>query len=205
MNKRRALTLIETVLALAMVAGMGVAVLSAIGAAARTDAGARERRLAQTLVEDMIAEISAVPVARQTISGSDAILGIPITGTGESTSAPAVMEPAAIDPAVQSLITGSSIPSEGRLRFASVRDYADWVENPPRHRNGEPMEGFPAAWRRAVSVQGIHPLNLSPTGSSNPRAYFVRVEVTSHGRLLASREIIRTDAWDQITSREEDR
>lgn len=205
MISRRALTLIETVLALAMVAGMGVAVLSAISAAARTDAGARERRLAQTLVEDMIAEIMSVPVLPENGSGSAVLLGMPIGGSAQSQTPPAAIETNALDPTVQTLITGGAVPNVGRLRFAKVADYNNWSASPPQRRDGTSIPGYPANWRRTVRVQAMHSVYFTPVAIATPWAFIVQVEVTSNGRVLASGATIRTYGWDEVTSRREDR
>lgn len=199
MIRRPGLTLVEAVLSLVIVGTAGLAVLSVIGVAARTDTMARERQIAHALAEDMLAELLAVPVVREaTPSGSTySLLGIRIGGSSGTPVLPDEISPDALDDAVASLVSGSAPPNTGRLRFGAVADYHGWSANPPQHRDGTPMQGFDATWRRAVYVEAINPISLGSTGVPNPATtYQVHVVVLRGERMLAHVATLRSQAWD---------
>jgi len=144
-NARRALTLVEVVLATVVVGVMMAGALATVSASQRASRAQADQALAQLLAQDLLDEIMALPYA----DASDTAV---ISG-----------------PALTEVATGN------RSLFNDVNDYNGWSEAPPRRRDGTGIAGAdnlsrrvgvdfltPNAWTTpSVTDQGVARITVS--------------------------------------------
>lgn len=172
---RRAFTLIETVICAAIIAGLGVALLTSIGHATRGALVARERDTASSIASAMLADLFSTPHADDSASplvpDTVTVLGVTVLGVVR--------------------------PVPPREDLARLNDYNGRLESPPQDRAGNGLADL-SDWAVRVDIQHVSPATLGPAVSYTGLAR-VTINVAKGDRIMATRLIYRSSAWDTFT------
>ncbi|MCO6438801.1 MAG: hypothetical protein J5J06_17030 [Phycisphaerae bacterium] len=169
--RRRALSMVESVVSVALVSLLLVAALDALGASKTSQRLSAEKRLGTALAQDLLDEIMHVSYLS---SGSSAtkVLGIDL------------------DPIIA--LPGSCTPPV-RACFDELHDYIGWEESPPQQRDGTEMTEF-TGWSRTVNVEHIKIKDFNSIASMESGYMRVFVEARYEGRLIAKATALRVSA-----------
>jgi type II secretory pathway pseudopilin PulG len=119
-NARRALTLVEVILATVVIGVMMAGALATVSASQRASKAQADQALANLLAQDLLDEIMALPYAD------------------------------ASDTAVANGPTAAETLPGNRSLLNDVNDYKNWSESPPRQRDGTAITGAAALTRRVA-------------------------------------------------------
>lgn len=175
---RRALSLVEAVLSIAIVGGLLASVFSVVGASASRAAHAQQASLGAALARDLVAEIASMPCAPRSN-------GDPVSGFNLDVNLLGVQ-----------LTLGATEPaSTNRLAFNDVYDYHNWTSTPPTARDGNPIPGF-EGWTRKAQVVGVDPVTLQPR--ANTSCALITVTVLRGKKPVHTETIIRSTPADLL-------
>lgn len=162
----RAFTVIETVIAIAIVGGLLAASLSAVGGIARVRLLATERRQGLKLAEDMLREIAATVY-------EDPVGGMGSFGLGASESA-----------------------GPGRTLYNDVDDYTGLVENGCKDRDGVAVPDVFSGWTRTVTIKWVLPTSPDTASNTDTRLKRIWVTMTRRNRTVVELTALRSAACD---------
>jgi type II secretory pathway pseudopilin PulG len=161
----RGFSLVEAVVATALVAIMLSVAMTLVGASAISRGTSADRARAMALAEDLMSEILGRPYVDSEPTGNDSFLGIE---TGEATAI--------------------------RLGFDDVDDYDGWSSQPPQKRDGTLLADL-VGWERSVAVRWAEPQFLHSDWNSSTGVKRITVTVSRNGKPMARLTAIRTHAW----------
>ncbi len=172
---RSAFSLIETVICAAIIAGLGVALLASMGHATEAALIARERDTASSIASSMVADLFVTPHVDDSASPL-----VPDTLTNLGTT-----------------MFGIARPVPPRQDLARLNDFNGRIESPPQDRAGNAVADL-EGWAVRVDIQDINPATLGVAVAHTGLAR-VTVNVAKGDRLMATRMIYRSSAWDRAT------
>lgn len=170
-RRRSGFTIVEVVIAAAVVGGLMAATMTAVSAAVRARAVLAEQQYANTLASSLLDEACAQAYSP------------PIYAPG---AAPLIV------------YDGGGFPVN-RTAFDDVTDYVNYTETPPRARDGTIMTEF-TGWTRSVLVERVLASDLSTVSGSDTGVRKITVTVQHGTRVIRKMSQIRTAVSDGARS-----
>ena len=171
-DRRRAFSMIETVLSIVLVGGLFIAALTTAGSTAAARRFQTNRNEGLLLAQDLMAEI--LQQAYEEPSGSVSILGIDLTN-------------------LLGLDSGELLSNGNRSNYDDVDDYNGWSGAP------QTKQGTPIAWASAYSISvTVVPVQLSKpklTSTIETGLKRIIVVVTRNNKEVARLSAYRSKNW----------
>lgn len=162
-SRRRAVTLVEAVASLLVVAVMLTAAVATVGAARRADRNAQLALEGHLAADALLGEIISQPYEDAT----DLTLG---SGAGR---------------------TAAEAATGNRSLYNDVNDYDGWVASPPQRKDGTSISAL-SDWTEAVSINYLRPGEFDAGGSAALGVALVTVTLTSNHGARVERRAVRT-------------
>ncbi len=168
---RPGFTMVEVVIAAAIVGALLAATMTAVSAAVKTRVALAEQQYGTTLAASLLDEVCAQSY------------NPPIYAPG---NAPIIV------------YDGTGFPVN-RLPFDEITDYSDYTESPPRARDGTVMTEF-TGWTRTILVERVLASDLSTVSGSDTGFRKITVTVRHGARVVRKVSQIRTSLSDGARS-----
>lgn len=168
---RRAFTMVEVVIAAAIVGGLTAATMAAVSAAVKARLLLAEQQYGTTLATSLLDEACAQAYKPPTYSPGD-------------------------EPIIVYDVDGFPV---NRLPFDDLTDYAAYSESPPRTRDGTTLTEF-TGWTRTVNVERVLATDLSTVSGSDTGVRRITVTVLHGTRVVRKLVQIRTQVSDEARS-----
>ncbi|MBL9001336.1 MAG: prepilin-type N-terminal cleavage/methylation domain-containing protein [Phycisphaerae bacterium] len=186
-STRRGITLVECVIAAAILAVVTVAGLRASGAAAVTDAKSAQRATASQLADSLLSEILSRPYSEPIATEPDD------DDDGGLIVLDLELIPRVIDLGDAPLGIEAGETAGNKTTFDDIDDFNGYSESPPKDAAGNTLAAF-NGWTRAVTVsRAAHAAPLtSPSTDTGVRR--ITITISRAGQVVLTRTSLVSDA-----------